>query len=192
MLTISRFLGENTHGYSERDHPAQQRWFDAVGEMAGVDLRRLPWNYDGCGIPVIAMPLTAIATAFARVAAPDDLVQTRAAAVERLTNAIAANPLMIAGNGRLGSEVIHLCGDRILVKSGADGVYTAVLRGSGLGIALKIDDGTSAAAEVAILAILRYLNALHEDELAQLEQRIRVPICNTRGVVTGHRQAVEL
>lgn len=192
MLTISRFLDEPTKGYIERDHPAQQRWFDALGEMAGIDLRRLPWNYDGCGIPVIAMPLTAIATAFARVAAPDDLGETRASAIERLANAIAGNPLMIAGSGRLGSEIIRLCGGRILVKSGADGVYTAVLRGPGLGVALKIDDGTGAAAEVALLAILRRLEALHEDELAQLEQRIRVPIYNTRGVLTGHRQAVDL
>jgi len=191
MLAACCFLGENPRGYIERDHPAQQRWFDSLGDMAGVDLRRLPWNRDGCGIPVVALPLCALATAFARVAAPDDLAPTRADAVERLGSAIAANPFMIAGSGRLGSEIIELCRGRTLVKSGADGVYTAALREKGMGVALKIDDGSGAAAEVALLAVLRRLGGLHGDELALLEERCRVPVRNTRGLRTGYLQVAE-
>jgi L-asparaginase II len=192
MLTISHYLGEETRGYIDREHPAQQRWFDALGEMADIDLRGLPWNRDGCGIPVIAMPLSAMATAFARVAVPDDLASARADAINRLGNAIATNPFMIAGSGRLGSEIIELSGRRTLVKSGADGVYVAALQQQGLGLALKIDDGNSQAAEVAILAILRHLGGLHSEELVQLDERCRTPISNTRGVVTGYRQATDL
>jgi L-asparaginase II len=192
MLTISHYLGEQTRGYIDREHPAQQRWFDALGEMADIDLRGLPWNRDGCGIPVIAMPLSAMATAFARVAVPDDLTSARADAINRLGNAIAGNPFMIAGSGRLGSEIIELSGRRTLVKSGADGVYVAALQQQGLGVALKIDDGNSQAAEVAILAILRHLGGLHSEELVQLDERCRTPISNTRGVVTGYRQASDL
>ena len=192
MLTTSRYLGEETRGYIEREHPAQQRWFDTLGEMADIDLRGLPWNRDGCGIPVIAMPLTAMATAFARVAVPDDLAPGRADAVDRLGNAIAANPFMIAGTGRLGSEIIELSGRRTLVKSGADGVYVAALQQQGLGVTLKIDDGNGQAAEVAILAVLRHLGGLHADELTQLDGRCRSPISNTCGVITGYRQANDL
>ena len=192
MLTTCRFLGEATRGYIERDHPAQQRWFDSLGDMAGIDLRRLPWNRDGCGIPVIALPLTALATAFARVAVPDELAQARAEAIERLGKAIAANPFMIAGSGRLGSEIIGLSGRRTLVKSGADGVFIAALQEKGLGVALKIDDGNGPAAEVAMLAVLRHLDGLHADELALLDGSCRVPISNTRGIITGYLQAAEL
>jgi L-asparaginase II len=192
MLAISRYLGEETRGYIDREHPAQQRWFDTLGEMAGIDLRALPWNRDGCGIPVIAMPLTAIATAYARVAVPDDLAPARADAVNRLANAIAANPLMLAGSGRLGSKIIALSGRRTLVKSGADGVYVAALQPQGLGVALKIDDGNGQAAEVAILSILQHLGGLHADELAQLDRYRRMPISNSRGIVTGYRQSNDL
>ena len=192
MLTTSRYLGEQTKGYIEREHPAQQRWFDSLGEMADIDLRALPWNRDGCGIPVIAMPLTAIATAFARVAVPDDLAAARAGAINRLGDAIAANPLMVAGSGRLCSEVIQCSGRRTLIKTGADGVYTAALQEQGLGVALKIDDGSGPAAQVAILSVLRHLGGLHADELQQLDEHCRVPISNTRGVITGYRQAAPL
>lgn len=191
MLTTCRFLGDAVRGYTERDHPAQQRWFDSLGDMADVDLRRLPWNRDGCGIPVIAMPLTAIATAFARVAAPDGLKRERADAIERLAAAIAEHPLMIAGSGRLGSEVIALSGRRTLVKSGADGVYTAALQEKGLGVALKIDDGNGKAAEVALLEILRQLDGLHGEELGQLEAHRRIAISNSVDVVTGYLRAAD-
>lgn len=192
MLATCRFLGDTTRGYIERDHPAQQRWFDSLGDVAGIDLRRLPWNRDGCGIPVIALPLAALATAFARVAAPDELARERADAVERLGASIAANPFMVAGSGRLCSEIIAQSGRRTLVKSGADGVFTAALQEKGLGVALKIDDGSGAAAEVAMLSVLRHLGGLHADELERLDGRCRVPISNTRGVITGHLQAANL
>ena len=192
MLTTSCYLGEQTGGYVERDHPAQQRWFDVLGEMAGVDMQRLPWNRDGCGIPVIAMPLKSIAIAFARIAVPDGLPTARAVAIDRLTRAIAANPFMVAGSGRLCTEVMQLTGRGLLVKSGAAGTYTAVLPEAGLGIALKIDDGTSEAAQVALLSVLRYLKALQTEQLDRLESRCRMPITNTLGIVTGYREAAEL
>ena len=192
MLSTCRYLGEATQGYIEREHPAQQRWFDALGEMADIDMRRLPWNYDGCGIPVIAMPLNHIATAFARIAAPDDLPATRCSAIERLAGAIAAEPFMVAGSDRLCTSVIQQSGRRTLVKTGADGVYTAALQEKGLGVALKMDDGSGEAAQVAILSILRHLAGLHGDELTRLEDRCRPAIVNTRGVITGYRQAVAL
>ena len=192
MLTTARFFGEKTHGYIKREHPAQQRWFDSLGDMAEVDMRQLPWSYDGCGIPVIAMPLQSIATAFARLAAPDDLFAERASAVDRITTAIAENPFMVAGSGRLCTKIMELTGRRVLVKTGADGVYTAALRDKSLGIALKIDDGTREAAEVALLAVLQRVGALHADELETLAERCRMPITNTRGVVTGHREPSEL
>ena len=188
MLTTARHLGEQTRGYIEREHPVQQRWFDSLGEMADVDMRRLPWSYDGCGIPVIAMPLQSMARAFARVAVPDDLAAARGAALERITTAIAEHPFMVAGSGRLCTEIMRLTGRRVLVKTGADGVYTAALMEKGLGIALKIDDGTKEAAEVALLAVLNHLGALHADEVEALAARSRMPVSNTRGVLTGHRQ----
>lgn len=192
MLTACRFFEEETKGYIEREHPAQQRWLDAIGDMAEVDMHALPWSYDGCGIPVIAMPLASIARGFARLASPDDLALERADAIERITRAIAAQPFMVAGSGRLCTEIMQLTGRRVLVKTGADGVYTAALEDLQLGIALKIDDGTREAAEVTLLAVLNRLGVLNDDEMEALAQRCRMPITNTRGVLTGHREPSEI
>ena len=188
MLTIARFLGENTGGYIDREHPAQQRWFDVLGEMADVDVRKLPWSYDGCGIPVVAMPLNSVATAFARFAVPDDLPESRARAIDRIARAIAAEPFMVAGSNRLCTEVMRLTGRRVMLKTGADGYFAAALPEKGLGIALKIDDGLREAAEVALLATLRQLNALTADQLDVLSGRLRMPVVNTLDVIAGYRE----
>ena len=99
---------------------------------------------------------------------------------------------MVAGSGRLCTEVMQLTGRRVIVKTGADGVYTAALRNRNLGVALKIDDGSGEAAQVAILAVLTKLDSLHASELETLAARCRMPITNTRGVLTGYRESVGL
>ena len=188
MLTSARFFDEQTQGYIDRDHPAQQRWINVVGEMADVDMRRLPWSYDGCGVPVIAMPLASIACAFARFAVPDDLPQNRADSIDRIAHSIVAHPFMVAGTDRLCTRLMEVSDGRVMVKGGADGVYTAALPERGLGIAIKIDDGLREAAEVALMAALQHLDALHADELDTLAERRCMPIVNTRGLVTGYRE----
>jgi L-asparaginase II len=132
-----------------------------------------------------------MATAFARMAAPDGLTAVRRDAVDRIAGAVAQHPFMVAGSGRLCTEVMQLTGRRVMIKTGADGVYTAAVKEKGVGIALKIDDGSKEAAEVTLLATLNRLGVLHDDDLAALADRCRIPITNTRGIVTGHREPSE-
>ena len=188
MLTTTRFLNEDTQGYIDREHPAQQRWLETVGELVDLDLLQLPWSYDGCGIPVVAMPLASVAKAFARFAAPDDLPQQRAESISRIAGSIAAQPFMVAGTGRLCTELMQVTGRAVMAKTGADGYFAASLPEQGLGIAIKIDDGSREATEVALLATLRHMNALTNDQLDVLAERIRIPVVNTLGVVAGYRE----
>ena len=75
---------------------------------------------------------------------------------------------------------------RVAVKAGAEGFYAGWIPGSGLGIAIKIDDGAGRAAETVIAAILDSLKSLDADESAQAI--LRAPIHNTRGAVVGERR----
>jgi L-asparaginase II len=58
---------------------------------------------------------------------------------------------------------------------------------AGLGVAIKIDDGASRAAETAMAAILDGLGALGDG--AQARALLRAPILNTRGAEVGERRA---
>ncbi len=50
---------------------------------------------------------------------------------------------------------MSLLGARVFTKSGAEGVFCAALPESGLGLAVKADDGAGRAAQVMIAALIR-------------------------------------
>lgn len=159
FLTLARHLGAPLVGYEKRHHALQQRMLGALEQMTGADLTDAPVGTDGCCIPTWAIPLGNLALAWARFGVPDGLPDARAAACRRLWAAMAAYPDMIAGPGRLCSQVIRASQGRIVAKVGAEGVYCAALPEYGLGLALKIDDGAKRGAEVAVAQLLHLIGA---------------------------------
>jgi L-asparaginase II len=160
MLTLALHLGAPIAGYIAPDHPVQQRISALLAAMS--DTRLAPPAVDGCGVPTHAMPLAGLATAMARLADPGPSspgAPGRAEACARVRAAMAGHPLLVAGSGRACS-LIMAAAPGVLVKTGAEGVYVAALPERGLGLALKVADGASRAAVVALLALLARLGAL--------------------------------
>ncbi|NQU56977.1 MAG: asparaginase [Rhodospirillales bacterium] len=189
FLATALHMGEPTEGYIKPDHPVQRRILGILEEMGDVDLSGAPRGCDGCGIPVIAMPLEAMARGFARMAAPKGLSTKRAAAAQRITAAIQAQPLMVAGRRLFDTIVIEAtrCGPQgpALVKTGAEGVYGAILPGLGIGVALKIDDGARRASEVAMAAVLGNLGIFDDAIRDVLEKQIEPLVVNAMGEPVG-------
>src|SRR3546814_4405753 len=67
FLTLARHLGVPTKGYVGYEHPVQQRILGVLEGMTGLDLGSAPRGVDGCGIPVIGIPLGNMALAMARL-----------------------------------------------------------------------------------------------------------------------------
>lgn len=189
MLSTAHHMREGTKGYIKRDHPVQERWIKTVGEMCAVDLSRAPMGIDGCSIPTLAIPLVAMARGMARLVAPDGLHAERAAACKRVVAAALARPDLVAGTGRFGTVLMEGARGRFLLKGGAEGVYCGAVPGTGLGIALKIDDGTSRAAEAATAAVLRHIGALDEASWAALENTCQPTLTNWNGIDVGEVRA---
>ena len=110
FLTTARFLGEATGGYVAPDHPAQRRILAALEAMTGLDLSRAARGTDGCGIPVIAIPLSGLARAMARMVDPKGVAAERAAAARRLLEAMAAEPLMVSGSTGFATALLAAAG----------------------------------------------------------------------------------
>ena len=125
----------------------------------------------------------------ARMAAPREaLTGARADAAERLVAAMAAHPELVAGEGRACTGIMRAVNRggeiRAVVKTGAEGVFTAILPGLKLGVALKIDDGATRASESAIAALLVRLGVAEADH-PEIRARMAPPQRNRRGIVTG-------
>ena len=184
FLTAARLLDEPTEGYIRPGHPVQQRVAMALAEMAEYDVLRSPCGMDGCGIPVRALPLAALARAMAQFVSTDPTSQTRASACRRIFAAMVAHPWLVAGSGRFDTIAMQAGGGRFIVKMGAEGVHVAAISNSGLGIALKIDDGGRRAADVAMAALLKRFGAFKTDT-ALTAAFLSTPIMNNRGERVG-------
>lgn len=151
-------------GYVAAEHPVMREVSAALSAATGVDVERAPRGIDGCSIPTFALPLRALALAFARCGTGQGLSDAHARAARRLRRAVAAAPFMVGGTDRFDTRVMQALGERLFCKIGAEGVYCAALPELGLGVALKIDDGAARAAEAAMAAVAQALLKA-EDEL---------------------------
>jgi L-asparaginase II len=124
------------HQGSSRDHlldpdgPLQRVVLAALTEVLGPPTAV---GVDGCGAPAVAVPLTALARAYASLAVDDRWQRVREAGF--------AHPELVGGQGRLESALLA---EGVVAKVGAEGVYAAgwVDRiGRPHGIALKATDG---------------------------------------------------
>ena len=185
FLTLAMHVRAPLQAYGHPDHPVQRRVRRVLSQMGGTALSSAPVAGDDCGVPVIGMPLAAIARGFARLARPAELAVERAGAVRRVVSAMTAHPHLVGGADRFDTLVLASANGALLVKGGAEGVCAAAILGPAVGIALKIDDGAKRAAETAMAALL----ALYCDSegplgetIAALRQR---PVLDTRGLPVG-------
>jgi L-asparaginase II len=191
FLSVARHLGYPTAGYIRYEHPVQQRILGLLESMTGLDLGAAPWAVDGCGIPTIAMPLGNLALAMARLADPADQPELRQAACARVRRAMAAEPFLVAGSGRFCTRVMALTGESALIKTGAEGVYCAALTELGLGVALKVHDGTKRAAEVLMGEVLRRFGLLGAESGDGLGRYLDFPVLNRVKLTVGRIRLAE-
>ena len=190
MLATALAKGEAIAGYHEPEHPVQQRVRETMSELTGEDLAQAPMGIDGCSVPNWGITLAGLARGMARVADPRGLKVARQSAIRRLRNAVARNPFMVAGTGRFCTALIGHKSTELYVKTGAEGVFVAALYELGVGIALKIDDGAKRASEVALAAILRYLEVLDDADWEALAEFAAPRILNRAGRDVGEIRTV--
>ncbi len=185
FLTLAKHLGVPTKGYIGYSHPVQQTILGIQEMMTGIDLRAAPRGIDGCGIPQYGAPLGNLALAMARFADPSDQPERRQQAVARIHKAVTRNPFMLAGSGRFCTRVIEAAKGKLLLKTGAEGVFMAALPEFGLGIALKAEDGATRAAEVMMGALLQRMEALDTRQCEALQDLFTPSIINRAGLRVG-------
>ena len=179
--------GTDPAGYIQPEHRTMEMVTAALAETTGAVLNARNRAVDGCSIPTYAIPLRALAMAFARFGSGIGLHADRALAAGRIRNAVAAHPLMVAGTGRFDSRLMTALGARVFSKSGAEGVFCAAIPELGLGLAVKCDDGAGRAAEVVTAALIERLLPDLGDAIDELA---RPTLTNWNGIAVGGMRSV--
>jgi L-asparaginase II len=182
MLARAQTAGFPTYGYERADHPVQRACLASVSEWSGVAEADIGEAVDGCGVVVFALPLDAMARAYARLARSTRDPDSTGA---RILNAMRTRPFLVGGTDRFDSILIEETEGRVISKVGAEGVHSVAVPDQGIGIAVKVEDGAQRAQFPAVLRILQTLGVLGSDLPARLQDFLRRPIRNTRGETVG-------
>jgi L-asparaginase II len=181
MLALAATHGWETEGYHRAEHPVQRRMLAEVSRWTGLPAARIATGVDGCGVVCFAVPLDRMALSFARFASS----AARGEPAARVVQAMTGHPGMVAGKGRLCTALMERAGDRVFVKTGAEGVYCAGLPASGLGVALKVLDGAKRASDAALLRVLELLGVLDLGDVEALASFGAPVVRNTLGEPVG-------
>jgi L-asparaginase II len=172
MLALCRAHGWDSRGYRLPDHPCQRAMLAEVARAADLDEAELDTAVDGCGVVTFALPLERMALAFARLERLDG--------GDRVAAAMRAHPGLIRGPGGVDTALMR-AREGWIAKGGAEGLMCAA-GPSGLGLAVKIEDGNARASGPAMAAFLDRVGY-------PVEKLERAPVKNSRGEVVGEIRA---
>lgn len=190
MLALAQHMGWDIENYTDLEHPVQQSMLRMMALFADMQPEDVDIAIDGCGAPVFGLPVYNMALAWARLARPDNLPIDIQKAAKRISEAMTAEPFLVAGSGRLCTTLMTTLNGRLIAKSGAEGVYCMAILQDGIGIASKIEDGNGRANGPLVVEALRQVNFLTEADLSALASTYRSTSHNHRGDVVGEARAV--
>jgi L-asparaginase II len=183
-------LDADPAGYVKPDHVVQKHVTEALASMTGAGFVADLCGTDGCSIPTYAIPLTALAKAFAQIGTGDGVGPERAKAFARIRKAVAAHPFMVAGTGRFDTDAMTIFGERLFCKTGAEGVYCASLPEQGLGIAMKCDDGAGRATQVMMAAVIAHFLPMSDADRQRFEPLHAPSLVNWNKITVGQLRSV--
>ncbi len=192
MLALALHLGAPIESYDHLGNPVQIAIRESVARFSGWAISDLAVGVDGCGVPVFGMTVRAMALMYARLIGPQEFDDSIRRACQRIISAMINHPEVVGGTtDRLDTEMMRAARGRLISKVGAEGVYTVGVVPcddwpTGLGLALKIEDGDDHRARpTVVIEALRQLGVLSREELDAVARFARFPIKNRRGDIVG-------
>jgi L-asparaginase len=107
--------------------------------------------HDDCGAPTYYMQLSQMATLFAMLSSGSSLD------MERIVRAMTSHPDMVGGPDAFDTTLMTVTNGALVSKSGAEGIQCIGRVGEGLGLSIKVIDGTRRAKYAAAIFSLRQL-----------------------------------
>ena len=156
----------NLDDYLMGHHPLQKEIFRRVSELLKIPADELIAERDDCGAPTLLLRLSQMAMLYANLATSDQ------PEFEKITRAMTHHPDHIAGKGYFDSELIRRGHGQIISKGGSEGIQCIGLLGEGIGLSIKVEDGSKRAKHAVAINILRQLEWITPSALEELDEII--------------------
>ncbi len=136
--------GWSMTNYDDPNHPLQKAVKEKIYSLCGVT-KEYPMTTDGCGVPIVSMPLKNLAQGFVRLLEYPQILQ-----------AIKANPYIFGGEGRTDTEIISKT-ENLVAKVGAGGLCVVLNVKECNAFVVKINDASMEARRFALFEIINRL-----------------------------------
>jgi len=166
--------------YQDPKHPVQKLFIQNLEKLSETKINHI--GIDGCGLPAPSLPLERFAYALTKFADPAKLEGIDKKAAIKVFECCVKYPVLFGGSESVNSILTKSSMKRVLVKNGADGVFSAIIPDEKMVVVVKIKDGNMKAAEIAIAGLLKDLKILDNEEIKKL---ITQPIMNSAGKRSG-------
>ena len=121
---------------------------------------------DDCGAPTLRLQLAQMALLYAHLGASTH------AELEQVSRAMLTQPHLVAGEGKFDTELMTRAHGQVLSKGGAEGIQCLSRIGEGLGVAIKVEDGSRRAKQAVAIHLLKQLDWLTPSGLEELEDQV--------------------
>ena len=166
FLATCKKLNWPLESYLKGNHPLQKEIFRIVSELLEIPISEINAERDDCGAPTLYLKLIEISKLYSLLSSSEN------AELEQICRAITANPIMISDNNKFDTEIIKASHGQVIGKGGAEGVQCLCKVNEGIGLALKVEDGSKRAKHAVSLHLLKQLEWISELRIQDIEDKV--------------------
>ena len=152
--------------YLKGDHPLQIEIFRIVSELLEIPSSEINAERDDCGAPTLYLKLLDISRLYSLLSSSEN------AELEQISRAMTINPTMISDKNKFDTEIIKASHGNVIGKGGAEGIQCLCKVNEGIGIALKVEDGSKRAKHAVSLHLLKQLEWISEVRIQDIEEKV--------------------
>ncbi|HIF62197.1 MAG TPA: hypothetical protein EYQ38_04525 [Candidatus Pelagibacter sp.] len=178
-LAVSKYKNLPIKNYQNKDHPIQKDLINLIEDLSKYKIKNI--GVDGCTLPNPLIPLKKFAFAMAQLA-DYKKINDHSTIAKRIFDSCIKFPEIAGGSKSINSILTKLSKGKVFFKNGAEGVFVAIIPELKSALAVKIIDGASRAAEVAIAGLISELKIINNNQIEKIK---RNSIKNSAGQIIG-------
>ena len=152
--------------YLKGNHPLQVEIFRIVSELLEIPQSEINAERDDCGAPTLYLKLNEMSKLYSLLSSSEN------AELEQISRAMTTNPIMISDNNNFDTEVIKASHGQVISKGGAEGIQCLCKVNEGIGLALKVEDGSKRAKHAVGLHLLKQLEWISDLRIQDLQEKV--------------------
>ena len=166
FLATCKKLNWPTETYLKGDHPLQIEIFRIISELLEIDSSEIKAERDDCGAPTLYLKLIEMSKLYSLLSSSEN------AELEQISRAMTSNPSLISDNNKFDTEIIKASHGKVIGKGGAEGIQCFCKVNEGIGLALKVEDGSKRAKHAVSLHLLKQLEWISDLRIQDIEEKV--------------------